>query len=60
MTSAVDICSQSLLLMVPELDQCLTDNAPKLNFNLQTVIFCAFMNLLMRAHLWDSCVKQSH
>lgn len=56
MTSAVDICSQSLLLLGAEPINALTDNTPRAK--LANRHFVRVYESVMRAHLWDSCIKR--
>jgi len=56
MTSAVDICSQALMLVGAEPINALTDNTPRAR--LVSRNFERVYQSVMRAHFWDSCTKR--
>ena len=56
MISAVDICSQALLLLGSEPINALTDNTPRAK--LISRHFERVYQSVMRAHHWDSCTKR--
>lgn len=56
MTSAVDICSQALLLVGAEPINALTDNTPRAR--LCDRMFVRAYEGVMRAYHWDSCTKR--
>jgi hypothetical protein len=56
MTSAVDICSQALMLVGAEPINALTDNTPRAR--LCDRMFIRVYEAVMRAYLWDCCIKR--